>query len=298
MNKAQLKNIAEKSFFAMFHRKADVCDIQETFYGWVVFLATGKAKIVVKFSREVGRISKEVSCLQKLRSIVSCPVPQIYLFGREEGYDYIVLDWLEGRPANELPNDKFAIETFREDYTDILIALHEHNHPQGFELTNGKFDCDFNNAFDDWMEGVYKYLSCAVSPFSAQLKDKYTELWERRREILAPIANESSSFVHDDCHLANVLFDPKTFKVAGLLDPCDSGFKHRELDVIHLFDVRGDTHIAERYIEKRQLDDGFEARRYFFSLWDDAKHSRNMGWYDENWLTNKFNKFESAIRMQ
>ena len=102
MNKAQLKNIAEKSFFAMFHRKADVCDIQETFYGWVVFLATGKAKIVVKFSREVGRISKEVSCLQKLRSIVSCPVPQIYLFGREEGYDYIVLDWLEGRPADEV----------------------------------------------------------------------------------------------------------------------------------------------------------------------------------------------------
>ena len=296
MNKRQLKTIAENAFFSMFRRKADVCDIQETFYGWVVFLASGKSKIVVKFSREVGRIGKEVASLEQLRKIVSCPVPEIYLFGREAGYDYIVLDWLDGVSAHQLPEDSKAVMTFREDYTDILLALHEHQHPQGFELSNGQFSQHLGSAFDDWMGSVYHYLMSAGSPFSLRLKEKFADLWDNRSKILAPIAHESSSFVHDDCHIANVLFDPTTFKVAGLLDPCDSGFKHRELDVIHLFDVRSDLHIAERYLEKSHLDDGFEERRHFFSLWDDAKHSRNMGWYNEQWLTNKFSLYESAIQ--
>ena len=66
--------------------------------------------------------------------------------------------------------------------------------------------------------------------------------------------------------------------------------------MIHLFDVRSDLHIAERYLEKSHLDDGFEERRHFFSLWDDAKHSRNMGWYNEQWLTNKFSLYESVAQ--
>lgn len=85
MNKPQLKTIAENAFFSMFRRKADVCDIQETFYGWVVFLASGKTKIVVKFSREVGRIGKEVASLEQLRKIVSCPVPEIYFLVEKLG---------------------------------------------------------------------------------------------------------------------------------------------------------------------------------------------------------------------
>lgn len=295
MNKPQLKAIAEKAFFTMHRRAADVCDIQETFYGWVVFIAAGKAKVVVKFSREVGRIGKEVLCLEQLRKIVPCPVPDIYFFGREEGYDYLVLDWLDGVSAHQLPNDPKAIEVFREDFTDILLTLHEHQHPQGFELSNGDFSHCLGQAFDDWMGSVYHYLISSGSPFTQVLKEKFMALWEHRSDILAPIAHESSSFIHDDCHIANVLFDPNTFKVAGLLDPCDSGFKHRELDVIHLFDVRSDLGIAERYVEKSQLDESFDSRRHFFSLWDDAKHSRNMGWYNEQWFMNKFNSFERAI---
>ena len=118
----------------------------------------------------------------------------------------------------------------------------------------------------------------------------HNRLWEQKDQVLSPI-NSRSSLVHDDCHIGNVLFDPKTFKVAAILDPCDTGYKHREFDLFHLDDVRPDLKLVERYQEKVPSAEGFECRRWFLSLWDDAKHSRNMGWYDEQWLLAKVNQY-------
>lgn len=294
MNNPQLKFIAEKAYKAMFSQKPELCNIQETFYGWVVFLVSPKGKIVVKFSRELGRIGKEIEGLKRLQKVLDCPVPEVYLFGREEGYDYMVMAWLEGVSAYELPSVPKALETFREHYTDILIALHDSRNAKGFEVSHETFEPCLTNAFDAWMYPVLRYVRSSASPFSDELKTAYTQLWDKRVDILSPINTSSSSLVHDDCHIANVLFDPKTFKVAAILDPCDVEYKHRELDVFHLFDVREDLQLAERYQEKTPLTEGFEVRRWFFSLWDDAKHSRNMGWYDESWFVNKLVQFNIA----
>ncbi|PSW05390.1 phosphotransferase [Photobacterium lipolyticum] len=295
MNKPQLKLIAEKTYKAMFSQQPELCNIQETFYGWIVFLVSPKGKFVVKFSREYGRISKEIEGLKRLKKALDCPVPEVYLFGREEGHDYLVMEWLDGVSAYELPSDPKALEIFREHYTDILIALHDCQSEKGFEIDREHFDPCLINAFDAWMYPVLRYVLSCESPFSSQLKSAYSQLWEKRVEILSPI-NTSSSLVHDDCHIANVLFDPKTFKVAAILDPCDVGYKHREFDIFHLFDVREDLKLAERYQEKTPLTDGFETRRWFLSLWDDAKHSRNMGWYDESWLVTKLDQFNIAYK--
>lgn len=295
MNKPQLKRIAESAYQAMFSQKPDVSNIQETFYGWVVFLISPKGKVVVKFSREFGRIEKEVTALGLLKKKVTCPVPEVYFFGRSEGYDYMLMEWLEGISAYELPNNPKAIETFREDYTNILIALHEHTDSRGFEATPEKFEPSLIDAFDQWMYPVLRYVLSSASPFSCELKDAYRFLWEKKTEILTPINNQSS-FVHDDCHIANVLFDPKTYKISGLLDPCDVGFKHKEFDIFHLFDVREDLKLVARYHEKSPLIEGFEIRRYFLGLWDDAKHSRNIGWYDESWINSKLDRFNTAYK--
>ena len=71
----------------------------------------------------------------------------------------------------------------------------------------------------------------------------------------------------------NLLLNAKKFRARGLTD--------KETDL----------KLVERYQEKVPLAEGFELRRWFLSLWDDAKHSRNMGWYDEAWLTSKVNQF-------
>lgn len=293
MNQPRLKQIAEIAYQTMYGQRPELCHIQESFYGWVVFAASPKGKVVVKFSREIGRLAKEVRGLSRLANKFDCPVPEVLFFGREDGHDYLVLEWLDGLPAYELPNEPLALERFREDYTDLLLALHEHQSEQGFEIGEDKFERCQIKAFESWMDPVLRYVLSDCSPFSSKLKDAYVSMWEKKEEILSPI-NTNSSLIHDDCHVGNVLFNPRTFKVAAILDPCDVGFKHREFDLFHLYDVRPDLKLVERYQEKVILADGFEFRRWFLSLWDDAKHSRNIGWYDERWLLSKVNQFNET----
>lgn len=294
MIEPQLKRIAVNAYRVMFGQRPGLCNLQETFYGWVVFLASpGGKRAVVKFSREIGRLGKEVRALERLRKVLNCSVPEVLFFGREEGHDYIMLEWLDGEPAHKIPDDPVAREQFRESYTDILLSLHEHQSQKGFEIGDDEFVPDFIPAYESWMSPVLRYVQSSCSPFSSKLKDAYAGLWENRGEILSPL-NQIASLVHDDCHVGNVLFDPKTFKVAAIVDPCDVGFKHYELDLFHLYDVRPDLQLVERYQEKQALAEGFEWRRWFFSLWDDAKHSRNMGWYDEHWLVSKVALFEAS----
>ncbi|MGF1687947.1 phosphotransferase [Photobacterium japonica] len=297
MNKQQLKNIAEFAYKTMFRQAPDLSDIQETFYGWVVFLGSNKGRVVVKFSREIGRLAKEVEGLERLRRVLPCPVPKVLFFGREEGYNYLMMDWLDGVSAHNLPQDQQAITAFRESYLDLLLALHDQKAAPGFEIGREKYARDLPRAFESWMGPVFRYVMSSGSAFSQPLKDAYSQAWEMKDNILST-ASPESSLVHDDCHVGNVLFDPKTYQVSAILDPCDVGYKHREMDLFHLFDVRSDLQLAECYQAHHRLDDGFEMRRWFFSVWDDAKHSRNMGWYDEAWLQNKFDHFHQALNHQ
>ncbi|MGF1682881.1 phosphotransferase [Photobacterium minamisatsumaniensis] len=290
MNKPQLKHIAELAYRTLFRQAPDLCEIQETFYGWVVFLASEKGRVVVKFSREIGRLRKEVEGLGRLREAVSCKVPEVLFFGREQGYSYLVLEWVDGVSAHQLPTNKEAIQTFSHSYIDILLSLHDVSSPEGFENDHGEFEPHFTHAFEQWMAPVYRYVMSDGSPFSPELKESYLQLWEMKNRILTSMSPQSS-LVHDDCHLGNVLFDPKTYKVSAILDPCDVGFKHREMDLFHLYDVRPELNLVEEYTQQHPIDDEFTVRRWFFSLWDDAKHSRNMGWYDEAWLQDKVDKF-------
>lgn len=294
MNRLQLKRIAEFSYKTMFRKAPQVSEIHETFYGWVVFLASDNAKVVVKFSREIGRLAKEVKGLDRLRQALPCPVPEVLFFGREEGYDFIMLEWLQGISAHQIPNEEHAIKRFSESYLELLHTLHSISDPRGFELESERFDTSLSQAFTFWMEPVYRFVVSEGSPFTAVQKQAYRSLWERKEHILSGALPESS-LTHDDCHVGNILVDPKSFEVTAILDPCDVGFKHREMDIFHLFDVRPEIQLAERYQQDVPLQPGFELRRWYFSLWDDAKHSRNMGWYDEAWTQNKLSQFDKIV---
>ncbi|UTV30218.1 phosphotransferase [Photobacterium atrarenae] len=293
MLRPQLKQVALSAYQCLFGCQPELCHVQESFYGSVVFLASPKGKVVVKFSKEVGRLAKEVRALSRLTDVMGCRIPAVLFFGRESGHDYLVFEWLDGVPAHTLPDDPKLVEVFREHYTDLLLELHEHGEQQGFELAENQYDPCLIRAFETWMLPVYRYVLSDGSPYSARLKAQFSRIWARRTEVLAPI-NTQSSLTHNDCHVGNVLFQPDTGRVAVLLDPLDCGYKHREFDVSQLDDVRPDLKLIERYHQKMKPADGFACRRWFLSVWQDAKHSQNIGWYDEAWLRHKVELFERA----
>ncbi|GAB6264006.1 phosphotransferase [Photobacterium sp. R1] len=291
MQEHHLNRIAIKAFRTLFAGPPDFCNLQTTFYGWVAFLSSGKQRAVIKFCRQVGRLSKEIHALKRLDTYIDCKVPEVLFFGYEEGCEYIVMEWVEGIPAHELPKEQNAIHVFSEHFTDLLIQMHEQPQHNGFEIIENKYTSHLIPAFDEWMTPVLRYLTSSASPFSTELKKNYERMWEERHALLAPI-NTEPSFVHDDCHLGNVLFDPDTYKVVVVLDPADAGVKHREFDLFHLNDIRPELDLITRYAEKSPLAEGYEVRRWYLSLWDDAKHASNIGWYDEQHLLHKMRQYQ------
>ncbi len=118
-----------------------------------------------------------------------------------------MMEWLDGLSAHELPSNPIALEQFRESYTDLLLALHENQSQQGFELAEEQYDPSLVKAFESWMAPVLRYVQSSCSPFSPRLKDAYISMWENKEEILSPI-NTRSSLVHDDCHVGTCSLTP------------------------------------------------------------------------------------------
>ncbi|UIP29813.1 phosphotransferase [Photobacterium sp. TLY01] len=295
MQEPQLNRIAVNAFRTLFSGCPDFCNLQSTFYGWVAFLASEKRRVVIKFCRQPGRLSQEINSVNRLRSMIDCKVPEILFFGCEEGHEFIVMEWIDGVPAHELPNEPYALEVFSEHFTELLINMHNQPHHNGFEISENKYDSQITTAFETWMNPVLRFVLDKKSPFSTAVKNHFENLWDERQLVLAPL-NETASFVHDDCHLANVLFDAKTFKVAAILDPADAGIKHREFDIFHLNDIRPELDLIARYVAKFPLAEGYEIRRWYLSLWDDAKHASNIGWYDEQSFIYKLEKYHHASK--
>jgi aminoglycoside phosphotransferase (APT) family kinase protein len=104
--------------------------------------------------------------------------------------------------------------------------------------------------------------------------------FERMPEILAG-ANREASLVHSDYNLWNVLFDPATYRVTGIIDPIDAGWNDREIDLFHLPNCRPDVGLLERYLERAEVNGTFPMRHTFYRFWDDIKHYLRVGWYEE-----------------
>ncbi|MBM5572241.1 phosphotransferase [Deefgea chitinilytica] len=128
-----------------------------------------------------------------------------------------------------------------------------------------------------------------IRHFPPELRAAYAKLWDERERFLAPITGPSS-LCHDDPHACNFLYDVVTGLPTAAIDPCDVAYRHREQDIFHLADAYPQWRLLETYIEQCSLAAGYAARRWFFSLWDDVKHSVNVGWYDAPWFAAKFTR--------
>lgn len=272
------------------------------FYGHAVIIKAPPHSCVVKFAFQDGRVAKEIAALQRLRPHSVLPMPEVLASGVRSigGKDVgmLVLDYLPGKAPWDIQPDAARIVALSDSFVEAMLHLHQQSNPAGYELPDGGFTQSLIAAFSDWNRAAHAYSQAADSPFSPVLRVSLQALWELRHDVLGPIDRDASSLVHDDPHAGNFLFDPVTCLPLAMLDPCDVAFRHREQDLFHLADVRPEWGLFERYVSACTLHAGHEQRRWFFSIWDDVKHSLNRGWYDENWFTAKFDRLAaSGVRL-
>ena len=270
-----------------------LCGEVPSFYGHVVFITGEQGDYVVKFSRQAGRLASEVAALARLRPHSVLPMPEILFHGlvpSEQGQlDTLLMPKLSGVPAWELPDPLPNPAATAQKIVEQMLAWHAVSDARGFEHADGSFTNDFLSAFESWTQPLQQFIASNDSPFSAELRAAYAKLWDERERFLAPIAGPSS-LCHDDPHACNFLYDVVTGLPTAAIDPCDVAFRHREQDIFHLADAYPQWRLLETYIEQCPLAAGYAARRWFFSLWDDVKHSVNVGWYDAPWFAAKFTR--------
>ena len=108
-------------------------------------------------------------------------------------------------------------------------------------------------------------------------------------------ASRRPSLVHSDYNAWNMMVDPKTYELTGVIDPIDAGWSDYEIDLFHLANCRPDLKLLDRYLQEIEVDERFCLRYRFYRFWDDVKHYLRMGWYGEERFRHYARELEQAM---
>ncbi len=221
-------------------------------YVYRVSLPSEPHEAIVKWQRHLGRSASEARQLQELRKHALVRVPEIYLCDPKR--EVLVIEYLPGVPAGsvEPPNATIA-ERLADDVVSALLAWHQVKNPAGFGPLDGPY---YARWVDYYRERLILYYAEIHKEASAELRlaDDVSEVAERSLERMEDIlghAPSEAALVHSDYHLPNLLMDPRTFRLTGVIDPLDAEWADRELDLIHLEWPWGDRqHLLTRYQQR------------------------------------------------
>jgi fructosamine-3-kinase len=237
---------------------------------------------IVKWQRHLGRSARQARQLQELRKHAVVKVPEVYLCDPER--EVLVIEYLSGVRADSVePPDAAATERLADEIVQALLAWHRVKNPAGFGPLDGPY---YGRWVDYYKERLISYHAEIHKEASAELRltDDVFEVADRSLERMEEIlghAHSEAALVHSDYHLANLLMDPRTFRLTGVIDPLDAEWADTELDLIHLEWPWGDKqHLLTRYQQRVALPEGFPLRYAFYQFWYAMQNLARLPWHD------------------
>lgn len=258
--------------------------VGEGFYGQVYLADTVKSpfKIVIKLYKHKGNNVREKRQLNLLRGYSLLRIPEVYYiheYSEEIPYEALIMEYIEGVNAAQLPEDHYNKDKFVKDMVGNLIHLHGITNDRGFgdgvDMVQDWKSC-LKNKLDVWYKELEfkKLMSSKVMGYVDASLDNFDNIFAD------PI--RKSSLIHSDYNLWNILVDAKTAKITGVIDPLDAGWADKELDLFHLQNADGDRFgLLDYYKNNTAVSELFPVKNAFYWFWDDIKHLINVGWYDE-----------------
>ena len=281
-----LTRVVETTFEA---QVTAVIKIGQGFYAHIYQVALDRNPdiVIVKCHQFPGRAAKEAEQLHVLRKHALVNVPEVYqLHPHSEEFPWEALSMAHVPGINaskaEFPTEQ-AQSQFVDTVVENLLAWHAVTHSDGFGELNGPF-------YETWLESYGRRLSTYhqrihQQPYRTAVSDYVLNLIDTSYEKMSIIfakANTRACLVHSDYNAWNMMIDPYTFQLTGIIDPIDAGWCDFEIDLFHLPNCRPELGLLERYLQEVNVNDGFWGRFTFYRFWDDVKHFLRMGWYDEN----------------
>ena len=279
------------------------CDkIGQGFYAHIYKLSLHRnpGEVVVKCHKYPGYSAKEKRQLEVLRQHAVARVPEVYslhLSSDEFPCEAFTMEHIPGVNAStlEFPDESTRMR-FVDQVIENLLAWHGVSHPEGF----GEFDGPF---YPTWRESFGRRIAAYrerihAEPHEETVSSYVMSVIDRSCEAFAAIfrnGNPLPSLAHSDYNAWNMMADPQTFELTGVIDPIDAGWCDPEIDLFHLSNCRPEIGLLERYLRERGVDESFWMRYRFYRFWDDIKHYLRVGWYDEERFSSYAKELETSM---
>jgi len=274
---------------AQFGNQVAACEkIGEGFYAHVyrVDLRSDPDRLIIKCHRHPNRAAPEARQLRKLRQHSTVRVPEVHsVHLRSDDFpcDAFIMEFIPGVNASKLefPDERTRLR-FVDSVIENLLAWHAVTHPEGFGPLDGPFHSTWAESLGPRITTHRATLDDAhhrsiYSPYVLSIVDRSCEAFD----AIFANAGQRPSLVHSDYNAWNMMADPKSFALTGIIDPIDAGWSDPEIDLFHLPNARPDIGLLDRYLQEIEPDAAFWMRFRFYRFWDDIKHYLRMGWYDE-----------------
>lgn len=262
--------------------------INQGYYGYIYLVEIDEKpyKYIAKVYKNTGYIDNEEAQLNEIRKYSLAHVPEIFGKSNKEQNgicDILLLEYINGVNASQIKiSSQKEKARLSDEIVDNLISLHSVSNTKGF----GDFVCD--DYFSSW-ESYYKRQIDSI--YSAVQKSRSIKLSSASKEAAGLLWNsfykvfrnpvKENSLIHGDYNLWNLMVDPKSNHLTGIIDPMGCCYADRELDLFQLENANGSEYgLLDNYAGKVKLSDNFEIKNAYYRFWDDMKHFVNAGYCD------------------
>lgn len=254
------------------------------FYGYVYLVKHAEKPLIAKVYKNDGCMEHEARQLEMLRRHALVRVPEIIdLLPRTANgrFDVLLMEYLPGINAGAIKiTDTARRARFADDVIDNLLAIHEATSTKGFgDYVTREFHPSWEKYYHSLLTPMHQALM--GSNMNRKIADLADKLYGRFPQFFS-IPVQESHLIHGDYNLWNLMVDPQTECLSGMIDPFGSCFADRELELFQLENSHGDFyHLLEKYAQKVPLSENFNAKKYYYRFWDDVKHYLNVGYCDK-----------------
>jgi aminoglycoside phosphotransferase (APT) family kinase protein len=195
----------------------------------------------------------------------------------------LTMTWIPGVNASKLQfPDEAARRRFVDDAVANLRAWHAVRHDAGFGPLEGPFSGSWLAAYGARVGAWHAQVQ--APPHAAVVSPPVRRVLDRSVEAIGAVfggRRAPAVLVHSDYNAWNLMADPESYALTGVIDPIDAGWADPEIDLFHLPNARPEFGLLERYLEEVAVDARLWLRLRFYRLWDDVKHYLRVGWYQE-----------------
>lgn len=271
--------------------------INQGFYGWVFLIESDNKKIIAKVYKQLGYMNNEVLQLDMMRRYALVKVPEIYDVSHKNDncfFDVMFMEYINGVNAADIKiTDSKEKTKFSNQVVENLLAINEISNSEGFGsyLTN-EYSKSWEEYYKSYINSLYNSV-CNKKPllFSKKNVELMNKLFESYDKVFS-IPVKESHLIHGDYNLWNLIADPQTNNLLAVIDPFESIFADRELELYQLQNANGDEYeLLDNYASHIALSDNFVVKKPFYFFWNDLNHMVKTGYCDNK----RFKKFGEEV---